>query len=247
MKKIAVIIPVWKRNAVFELCVEQLNVFCEKNTDKADIMVIYILSVDDPEVLIHQNTIKQSTHKSLTIYSDNNKLGQKINDAVIMADKMDFDYIMNAGSDDLFHPKLISLYLPFINLEVPFFGLSSVYFYQPGKCSFRYHYYNNKHLVGAGRMIHRSVWKKVFNRFGFLYTPEICRGMDTHSANNIKSVGFEGVFVNDNHFPYIVDVKSDVNITDFDIIYQTALRNAAISDTNIDLAKYFKVLENENN
>jgi len=240
MKTIIIIIPVWKRNDVFNLCVKQLDVFC--HTDKVNIIVLYILSVTDPEVLLQLETIKAAQHRNYTIFSDNDRLGKKINDGLLFAENLEYDYIMNAGSDDLFHPNLIDLYLPFMELQLPFFGLSGVYFYENGSEPFLFEYYNGNHLVGAGRMIHRTVIQSVVKEHGGLYPEDICRSMDTFSAIRILAKGTKQNVIYSGDFPYVVDVKSEVNINSFANIEHAAKHKNCYETGKYKLNELFSVL-----
>jgi hypothetical protein len=130
----------------------------------------------------------------------------------------DYEYIMNFGSDDLLHSDAIDLYLPYLTMKVPLFGLKSLWFYEFDKLPFFFSYYNQDHIVGAGRMIHRTVIDKVKQRFGCMYEPDIKRGMDTMSAARMKECGFVQTLVESGRLPLLVDIKSTININSFDSV-----------------------------
>lgn len=228
MTKIVIIIPCWKRSKILELIVRQFDVVYKHHKENFDITFFYVFSEDDPELDALMQIYDGAKHKRCHIFSDNKKLGQKINDAVNMAETMGYDYVMNMGSDDLIHPDLFNLYKPYIDACFPFFGIGSLYFIEKGKPAYYFYYYNTPHVIGAGRMIHRSVIDEVKKRFGNLYDADICRGMDSHSARRIFSVGFPSKTVYRKDFPYVVDVKSEVNINGFESV---------IKDTNKDRFK----------
>ncbi|MCL5459908.1 hypothetical protein M3M33_14825, partial [Loigolactobacillus coryniformis] len=87
----------------------------------------------------------------------------------------------------------------------PVFGLASVWFYKRGETPFNFQNYNGNFLIGAGRMIHRNALNKVIGKFGGLYSPEINRGMDTHSANRLMECGYKQWVVYSGEVPLIVD------------------------------------------
>lgn len=240
-KNIAIVIPCWMRPEILSLTIKQLNVLCEKTSDKVNITVIYSLSHEDPQIKEVIALLKLCKHKYIVVFSNNNLLGQKVNDAITIAISLDYDYIMNLGSDDLVHPNLIDLYLPFLEMEIPVFGLTSVWFYKSGQTPFNFCDYNGDYLIGAGRMIHKKVIEKVIEKFGALYQPGINRGMDTHSAKRIIECGYNQIIVYDGNEPLIVDIKSDVNIHNYD-----AIRSAKFSKTNsdINILEYFPILKN---
>lgn len=213
--KIAIVIPCWKRADVFALVSKQLELFNEQTKSKIELDIVYIFSEDDPEILELYKVYKSATYSRTLVFSDNNLLGEKLNKGIDVAMKLNCDYIMNFGSDDLIHPNIINLYLPYIYTNKMIIGISALYFYEPGKLPIYFHYYNNPHIIGAARLIHKSVVKRVTEKFGGLYSPEICRGMDTFSAKRMLSCGFFETAVYRGEFPYIVDIKTDTNINSF--------------------------------
>ena len=236
MKKVMIVIPCWMRNKILHLTITQLNEFCEANAHLVNIGVVYILSANDPELSEHIQNINAASHEHYIVFSDNELLGRKLNDGIKLALAIGCDYIMNLGSDDLLHPDLIKLYMPFIEMEIPLFGLKYVYFWQPDQHAFLFDYYNGYHIVGAGRMIHKTVIKKI----GDLYPQTINRGMDTASANNILQAGYRQMVVHYDYFPYVVDVKSEININAFDDIFKAAQSKKFYQNSDIDLNDYFK-------
>jgi hypothetical protein len=150
---------------------------------------------------------------------------------------------MNFGSDDLIHPAIINLYLPLMYANTPLIGISALYFLTKGQLPVYFFYYNNPHVIGAGRLIHRIVIKKVIDKFGSLYDPDICRGMDTMSARRMKQCGFVETSAYRGTFPYIVDIKSDVNINTFDQITKESNKNRFYKTPMAVLTSEFNVLK----
>jgi hypothetical protein len=216
LPKIVMIIPCWQRADILSICMDQMDYFHNATQTKIDLTVLYVFSLNDPELKEILTLYKSAIHPRDFIYSANEQLGRKINDAIDYASILGYDYIMNSGSDDLYHPELIDLYLPFIYMEIPFFGIKSCWFYEFDRPSLFFSYYNSEWIVGAGRMIHKTVIEKVKNEFGELYLPNINRGMDTMSARRIMLFGYNQIIVNSKDLPLVVDVKSPVNINSFD-------------------------------
>jgi hypothetical protein len=242
-KKVVIIIPCWKRAEVAGLVFKQFDVLFETTKSKIDLMVIYIFSLSDPELKELINHYKSSNHPRDYIYSANARLGQKINDGIDYASRYQYDYIMNSGSDDLIHPNIIDLYLPFINDKVLIFGLNKLYFHKQGEHPIFFSYYNTPHVIGAGRMIHKKVIQSVLKQYPGLYAPDINRGMDTMSAKRMHEFGFEQTVIDPGEFPMIVDIKSDVNINSFEeLLYcNNSLRRVAKCSIDI-LTKEFELL-----
>lgn len=247
LAKIVMIIPCWKRSDIFSLTINQLDYFFENTRHKIDLTVLYVFSLNDPELMEHLQLYRSATHSRDMIYSPNEKLGQKINDGIFYAGLIGYDYIMNSGSDDLYNPEIIDWYLPFINMEIPFFGLKSCWFYEFGKVPFFFDYYNGDHMIGAGRMIHKTVIESVTAKYEVLYEPTINRGMDTMSAQRILKCGFQNVVIDTGNEAMIVDVKSDVNINTFDQINAGAINSTSFKDENFELFGIFPLLKKKLN
>lgn len=224
---------------------KQLDIFYFETDEKIDLTVMYVFSKEDPDLSKLEYIYDFSNHKRDKIYSSNSRLGKKLNDGINAAIlKYDYDYIMNGGSDDLFHPKMIDLYLPYILNKTKIFGLNKLYFYQKGKDPLFFQYYNTPHLVGAGRMIHRSVINAVKYKYTDLYDNDIRRGMDGMSARRMINCGFKQTIIDPDTFPMLVDIKSDENINSFERIVLNAKRRAVKSKTDL-LKKHFYVLNYE--
>ena len=213
--KIAMIIPCWGRAEVFDLVCAQLDVFHSETQDKIDLIVLYIFSPEDSELQELELIYHDANHTRDRIYSKNSQLGKKLNDGIEYASRFEYDYIMNMGSDDLIHPGLIDLYLPFMKAQVPIIGISSLYFLTKNEDPIFFFYYNSPHVIGAARMIHISVVQRVNLIKGSVYSVDIRRNMDTNSARRMYECGYNQKSIYKGDFPYIIDIKSDVNINSF--------------------------------
>ncbi len=242
LTKIVIVIPCWKRADILEITMDNLDNFYHETKTKIDLTVLYIFSLNDPELKTILFNYRKAVHPKDYIYSENAKLGKKLNDGIQYASLIGYDYIMNFGSDDLIHPNIIDLYMPYLAMKIPIFGLKSVWFYEFFKPPFFYSYYNTSHIVGAGRMIHKNVIKKVTEKFGQLYESNINRGMDTMSANRIMECGYKQLIISAGTFPYLVDIKSDTNINSFDGIRASAKTRNYFSNETCDLENFFPVL-----
>ena len=134
-------------------------------------------------------------------------LGKKKNAGLIAAQQIDFDYLMEIGSDDLVTNELLNQYLDYCG-KYDFFGISDAAYIESetGYCR---RLTTNNSTYGAGRMISRKVleamnWK--------LWDDKLNRGLDNNSVRAIQSKGFEYVKVQPMEKPGIIDVKSNENI-----------------------------------
>lgn len=222
MKKIVIVIPCWKRADIVDIVSKQLDVFFSETINSIELTVLYVFSMEDPELDHLYSIYIKANHKRDCIFSGNGLLGRKLNDGIKYAEKFNYDYIMNFGSDDIIHPDIIQLYQKSLDKELDIIGLNSVFFYNNDADPILYSYYNKPFLIGAGRLIHRRVIESVVREYGGLYKIDLNRGMDTFSGKRMKSLGFIENTLNSAEFPYIVDIKSDVNINSYkDILENT--------------------------
>jgi len=214
--KILILIPLWKRPEVFQICAQNLDFFIQhpKLRMAWDVTVLCIISPEDPDITALNNYCTWYNFK--TCYYRNYPTGEKINAGINFAlDKeIPFDYLMNFGSDDLIHANIVDLYKPLIQKDIKFFGINNLYFHELNtKKTFHFHTYNDLKSIGAGRFIHRSMLEQFRLKKVELYTWDICMGMDSNSAYNIlKYLAVTDVVVDAGKFPYIVDIKTNTNI-----------------------------------
>jgi hypothetical protein len=209
--KILILIPLWKRPEVVELCFKGLQWFRYKVN--WDIQVLAILCPYDPELekLEKLCGLWNIDH----CYYPNQPLGEKHNAGINYAlQHFDFDYLMNFGSDDLIHPYIAALYRPYFDQKTPIFGINSLFFYDfDTKRTFFFKTYTEDYAIGAGRMISREVLDKMKLRGIEMYENSIMRSCDGNSANRIQNwTGIKNTVINCGKFPYIVDVKTATNI-----------------------------------
>jgi hypothetical protein len=241
--KIAMILPCWGRSDIFSLVCRQLDVFYEETKNDIDLIVFYVFSEEDKEIRLLLNIYHRCKHRRSRIYSSNKQLGQKLNDGIAYAKAFGYDYIMNMGSDDLIHPGIITRYLPFIKNQVPIIGIGSLYFLKKNEDPIFFFYYNTPHVIGAGRLIHRSAVERVTFLMGSLYEPTVCRGMDGHSARRLRECGYNQQSVYRGEFPYIVDIKSEVNINSFEHVTKPENRDRYRKAKMEVLEKEYEILK----
>lgn len=242
--KIAIVIPCWQRSEILKYVMRQFDTFYQHVINEVDLIVVYVFSKDDPELGKIRYHYLNSNHPRDYLYSNNSYLGQKLNDGIKHAMLYNFDYMMNCGSDDLLHPKIIQLYQKHIDSQTLLFGLNRVYFYHLNEEPLFFSDYNKPFVVGAGRMIHKNVIKHIFDEFGGLYSKDINRGMDTFSSLRMHELGYTELTINPGKFPYVVDVKSKVNINTYGKILNTQKKkkHIKIADRHF-LNRHFKTLQ----
>lgn len=217
MVKVVIVIPVYKRPEIWEICANNLNNFIlNETTNKYS--VICILSDDDPE-FVRNRAVCEKNNYTYCLHP-NYPVSDKQNAGIILAaESFDYDYIMHLGSDNFIHPRLMYIYRPFMEKQTAFFGIHRLYFYNyETEQTILFTSVVGNGAIGPGRMIHKSVLDK-FKDEGFrVYPSGLNCNMDGGSAKRITEKGFDEMILDVDEFPYIVDIKTTDNITQFEYI-----------------------------
>ena len=212
--KISILLPVWERPEVFAIVMRQLERFT--NSNKAyDFLVFFIVSNNDSFLFQNLSLINNSGLNFKTFEFSNHSLGQKLNFGIEKINELEYDFIMNLGSDDLLHSDLLKLYEPYLNSAI--IGIDSCVFCQDSKNILNLKYYNKDRAVGAGRLISKKVIDTILNANDTLYSKHLSRGLDADSAMKMQNYGFSELVLSTDK-PLIIDIKSDVNINSFENI-----------------------------
>jgi hypothetical protein len=207
--KIGIVLPCWGRFDVVQLILKQL----EKLND---VEIIPVLSIEDPQYKKLNELFENSTLKTHICTSENHWLGEKHNVGFRKAAKLDIDWIMNLGSDDLLHPDLIELYKKQNLKNYDIIGIDSVFFYQYPEKLIYFKYYNKEQPVGAGRIIRRSFVAEMLKVNKSIYRKDLCAALDNNSfANMIKHDARVLNIETNSDKPYIIDIKTFENIHSF--------------------------------
>jgi glycosyltransferase involved in cell wall biosynthesis len=210
MKRTVILIPCWGRSDVVQACYDSLQALpCRR---------VWIVSDDDPQREQILDIINRSK-KDIVLEYTNQPLGRKLNAGITyMIESMrGWDYLMNWGSDDIVDPALIEVYQPYIDKGVKYFGINSCYMYDTvtNEAIFCMNY-NAGMPVGAGRMIHRTVIKLIYEANEYLYSNRARSGLDGDSHKRIVAIAeVEPVVINSSIHPYVVDLKSKGNINEY--------------------------------
>ena len=192
-KKILILVPVWKREAITKICFDNLK---ELQKD-FDIQVLCIVS---------EQWAKETAFKYgfKFVEASNDCLGTKMNIGVRKALEYDFDYLMNLGSDDIITKELFKSYYHYFQNDVPFFGPTRLTFVDSEAKETALFDYGI--MIGAGRCIKKNEIKKVC-AVGEMYD-KIKAGLDMNSMKKFTCSMTEI----ENPFNSIYDIKSNTNI-----------------------------------
>ena len=209
---INIVLPYWKRLDIFRICLKQLKIF----TRAGNFHIVFVVSPEDDSD--YERAIVESGLDYSVVYCENTYLGAKMNAGISKAVEIGCDYIMNMGSDDLLHPDLMKFYEPYMKARVDVFGLGSCYFMDLNRNVMYLEKSISPLIVGAGRMISYKAVKEIVGKGLGLYYKIAQRHLDWHSAQMLESFGYFENPIHAGDFPYIVDIKSEININSFDKI-----------------------------
>ena len=216
--KIVILVPCVNRPLLTKFCFEQLSYFKNAVKEKWIVDVVVVLSPED--AFFNELDAALESFDFHKYYYKNYSLGSKMNAGIgYIRDNFDFDYLMNFGSDDLIHPNIVDLYADYIQNECLLFGITKYYVYDAlaGKTMF-FKTHNEQVAIGAGRMIHKSILDRFWEKRIPLYD-SIDRYLDTSSRTNILlNLDIKETLLNPGKFPFIVDIKTSKNITPLKIL-----------------------------
>jgi hypothetical protein len=240
-KRVGIVIPCWGRPNILTIFNKQLIKFCLNCLDKIDIICIFVLSEEDEEIKELEKIYSNFLFEKAIVYVANNPLGRKINVGIDVALQLNCNYIMNLDSDDLIHESIIDIYLPEIKKETPLFGIKSVYFwnYNTGEVYFSNNY-ADRFILSTGRMISREVIEKIKIKYFGIYEDNINRGLGISSALRMEEFNYIGKCVFSGNFPYIVDIKGDININNFNKVITSGDLKIKMLNKEV-FTKYFKL------
>jgi hypothetical protein len=197
--KILIYLAVWKRPLITELCFTGIN----RLRRSFNIDALAVISEEEMIPLCDKYNVRWVMYK-------NEPLGEKKNYGLSKAKEIDFDYLMEIGSDDLILDELVEDYLRNYIGKYEFFGVSDALHVDT---HFRVaRRITSKTCYGAGRMISR----RVLEDMGWtLWAKSANRGLDQNSLFNMRRRKISYHMTNPMKYPGVIDVKSMENIWKF--------------------------------
>jgi hypothetical protein len=142
------------------------------------------------------------------VMHENEPLGRKKNFGLSEAMKLDWDYLIEIGSDNLIKTELLKTYAQFFgNTEL--FGCNNLAFIDSYDLDCRF--YESKTHFGAGRCFSRSVFEKAGTN---IWPDNRNRTLDNLSSIFLYSHGIMDKRIHLDS-PMIIDIKSEENIWPF--------------------------------
>lgn len=198
--RILVYLAVWKRPEVTELCFKGIQRL--QTHPDFEIEALAVISEESMIPLCDQYGVRWVMHENLP-------LGKKKNFGLQAAREIQFDFLMEIGSDDLVLNSLLDDYKKFI-VKYDFIGVREMGFLdlETGLCR----RWSSASVYGAGRMISR----KALDLVGWkLWRDDLSRGLDNYSVQLLYDNGIKYWQIPPSDHPKVVDVKSEVNIWPF--------------------------------
>lgn len=166
--RILVFLAVWKRPEITEICFVGINRLIKNS--RFPIEAFAVISEESMIPLCNKYNIKWTFYK-------NDPLGEKKNHGLNEAMKLEWDYLLEIGSDDLVKDDLVELYAPYFG-KYDLFGTKDAIIINSadGMCR----RLNSDTTYGLGRMISRKVLEQFAYGYDVLALESIlCSGRTT--------------------------------------------------------------------
>lgn len=212
--KVAIVTAIWKREEIFELYAQGIHNLKPKH----ELQVFIVGSEGEKSKSLAKK------HGFRYLEYDNKNLSNKHNAACLAARTARPDYVLFLGSDDILNPDTYSHLETLMESGFDFIGMTDFYFYDMvSKKSAYWGGYIDKrkgHTVGAGRVVSaKLMFKWQWRPFESRHQRVLDDSMQQKIAKaNIKSA----VFSLKEKGLYAVDVKSQVNMTPFQLWENTS-------------------------
>lgn len=196
-KKILILLPIWGRKNIVKICFDNLK----KLQNDYKIEVLCIVSEQWAKLMAFEYGFKY-------VQASNECLGSKMNIGIKEAVKIDFDYLMNLGSDDIITKKLFEIYEPYFEDNCKMFGCTRVTYIDSQTKEVKHNDYQI--MIGAGRCIRKDILIDIL-KSGEMYD-KIQRGLDLNSMSKFNRHSHTEIA---NPFEVLYDIKSETNIWKF--------------------------------
>lgn len=206
--KILLLVPCWHRPEMVEMFVDNMK---RTQCDYADIVPYFILSPEDPDCTRLMNI----TEGFSRTYTPNTPLGRKKNKGLHRALALEWDYLMDMGSDDIYTDYLWRYLKPHLLAGDEYIGILHTYSFNPylnqGVYLPNYHIGMDDQITaqGQGRCIRRDVVERCLP----LWDDRAPFGMDGYSDERIRSNGYTCQLIDNKTDPLVCQIKTNVCLT----------------------------------
>lgn len=209
--KVGIVSAVWGREFIFQLFAKGITHLI-KSTPEIDFEVIIAGSEKEKSKTMVENW----GFKYIEI--PNEPLASKHNATTLLAGKLNCDYVLCLGSDDVIHPDLMKSYIKYMKKGFDYIGVLDFYFYDTitKKCSYWGGYRDERrknHTCGAGRLISKRLltlwnWKP--------WEIKDSKVLDNSMQTKLKATphSIKTFYLKDENV-FGLDIKSSTNMTPF--------------------------------
>lgn len=205
MNKLAIILPIYKREEITSLCLKHLQY--QSNKYGVDVFVV------GSEREKSKTLAESYGHTYLEF--ENNPLSEKLNSVLRMT--KNYDGVILMGSDNFISDSIIELYLSLDLSKAIYYGFDDLHFYEVErqKLATKGVYYENRMSIGVARLFSKEALKNAQYK---LWRKEKNKGLDTCSFNLLSALGVKNELIKYTNKYFILDVKHELNITNHNII-----------------------------
>lgn len=202
--KLMFFLAVWQRPEITEICFMGLK--------RLGVEAVAVISEESMISLCEKYGVRW-------VMTDNYPLEAKKNTGLRFAERFDFDFLIEIGSDDLILGELIDQYQKFF-VKYDFFGVTDAAYIDAE--TLRCCRLQSPAVYGAGRAISRKALEKMN---WTLWAPKgRGKGMDKSSLRNMYNAGFQYWQIPAIDYPLVIDIKSPVNIWPFRNYWKLGVR-----------------------
>lgn len=233
--KILITCAVWKRPEIFQIMTAGLQrMRTLMDALGVETQVVFVLDPTDEENCTHVYNM-QSTDSTIlhTLISNDMPLGERMNRMMFDIDGVDYDYMMQMGSDDLITDAGVLAMMGYAFEGCPFFGFSQIYFVNPK--TERMMAIRTPNTFGAGRMISKAL----IDETRVLWDSNQRSGLDNMMQANVYGATQVMPVIVNTWRPQVFDIKSDVNINKYG---KTARKEWPLNYDLCDELKYCREL-----
>lgn len=224
-----ILIPVYQRPEVTLFCMDAMVQTCRDA--QAYGWQLFPVYVTDEQWAVDACVNRGMDMDWVAFHNDG--IGRKMNAGLAFHRYISgWDWLITLGSDDLMRPEMFASANYMAAEGFRFFGTNDciLYDWRTGEAK---RHNSATQIIGAGRFVHRSLVAKCDYK---LWPDEAMSGLDGQSEARIEEWTGEYIQHMPSAHPFIVDIKSDVNIHSYEDIPGTKVREER-------LLKLFPVLE----
>lgn len=230
--KVAIISAMWKRPEIFRLFASG------------------ILELKHPDIEFHTFIAGSEGKASMNLAREygfnyieiqNTPLARKHNQAIALSKKINPDYYLFLGSDDIMNSDTLPVYFEKMKLGYDFIGITDFYFYDTvsDKAAYWGGYIDNRkgHTVGAGRMVS----KRLMTKWNFApFDNKLSHVLDDSMQRKIRMANKIFTFSLKETNTHAIDIKSPINMTPFTLWPNTHYVDSSILNYFPCLTKFKK-------